>query len=71
MTDTLTSWPLQQRCLKLGWRLSRERGEYVLYGNGSPAAFTSEKTLILWLEKQEQAVRRTSAPEQLEMDLAA
>lgn len=42
---------LQARCAALGWSLSVCGVEYELEGNGSVAGFTSEASLIVWLER--------------------
>lgn len=51
----LTDAALAARCAALGWRLDG----LVLYGNGEPAAFGSTASLAAWVEKQEQATKRS------------
>lgn len=58
---------LAQRLLRHGWRVVEEGGELVLYGNGQPAAFTSEAALEAWLSRVERAERKSAQPEQLEL----
>ncbi len=62
---------LLQRCAAFGWLLRSDGDEWLLLGNGAPAAFKTTESLIDWLEHQEKAVKRRTVPEQLEMDLAA
>lgn len=42
---------LRARCAALGWELRVVGAEYELIGNGAPAGFTSEASLIAWLER--------------------
>lgn len=63
---------LTRRCLRFGWRLTQEQGEWVLRGNGADAAFRTEESLTVWLEKIEKAERKAVAePSQVVMDFAA
>lgn len=43
---------LRARCAALGWELHIHGAGYELVGNGSPAAFSSEESLTVWLDKQ-------------------
>ena len=42
---------LRARCAAMGWELRIVGAEYELIGNGTPAGFTSEASLIAWLER--------------------
>ena len=44
---------LRARCAALGWELRVIGVGYELRGNGEPAAFSSEESLVVWLERQE------------------
>lgn len=52
---------LRARCAAHGWELRTSGVGYELIGNGAPAAFTSEASLVVWLERQKRGERDDDA----------
>lgn len=63
---------LVRRCAAFHWRLEHDGDEWLLLGNGAPARFQSEASLVDWLTHQEKAAKRpVESEEQMMMELAA
>ena len=56
---------IPERLAAFGWRIEQTDEGWELRGNGSPALFTTEDSLLVWLEHQERG--RRGKPVQLSL----
>jgi hypothetical protein len=61
----------RMRAIDPAWRLERENGELVLYGNDMPAAWTTDASCLDWLKHMERDKRKLLKRQQQRRDAKA